>query len=111
MSDDESDGRQSPSDDRDTSRTLASSAHDVRFEHGRTYAGRGTHPIPNDELNTINERNAHHLFLRLLHDKLFLAPVKKFDKILDLGSGTGLCTYPLRRCSSENTLILVLRGN
>lgn len=93
MSDDES-GRQSPLDDHDTSRTLASSAHDVRFEHGRRYAGRGTHPIPNDELNAENERTAHNLFLRMLDDRLFLAPVQKLDRVIDLGSGTGLCTSP-----------------
>ena len=77
-------------DDRDTSWTLASSAHDYWFENGRTYQGRGSHPIPNDELNAQHDTFAHHCFLVMLHDQLHLAPVEKFDRVLDLGSGIGL---------------------
>ena len=76
--------------DRDTSWTLASSAHDLRFENGRHYAGRGNHPVPNDELNAENERIAHHMFLLMLHDKLWEAPIQNPRRIVDLGSGTGL---------------------
>ena len=80
----------SPEDDRDTLQTLASSMREFRHEHGRTYAGRGSHSIPNDELNAEHEKIGHHMFQLLMRDKLFLAPVQKPSRVLDIGSGTGL---------------------
>ena len=83
----------SPIEEDDTIISLASTARDLRFEHGRTYAGRGTDPIPNDELNAEHEAFAHDLFLKLLNHRLYIAPIPEPRKILDLGCGTGL--WPL----------------
>ena len=75
-----------------SSRSLASSAHDFRFENGRRYHGYkdGTHIFPNDDLNAKHEKYFHHLCLRLLEDRLYLAPLDRPKNVLDLGTGTGL---------------------
>lgn len=32
----------------------------------------------------------HEMFLELLHKKLYLAPIKKPQRVIDLGTGTGI---------------------
>jgi ubiquinone/menaquinone biosynthesis C-methylase UbiE len=45
---------------------------------------------PNDDLTTGFEVIIHHLWLLTLNDKLFLAPLENPQRILDVGTGTGL---------------------
>lgn len=47
------------------------------------------YPFPNDFKSGTNEKIAHHLFLRILDDKLYLAPIESPQRIVDLGTGTG----------------------
>lgn len=79
----------------ETARTEASSTHDYKYENGRRYHAyrEGSYPMPNDDLNTENERIAHLLLSLLLKDKLYLAPIDDPKYVIDLGTGIGLCEY------------------
>jgi ubiquinone/menaquinone biosynthesis C-methylase UbiE len=83
-----------------------------RFDNGRRYhsyrQGENEYWGPNDELQNDQLDIAHHMFLILLDQKLYLAPIRDPQRILDLGCGTGIwcidmaegiqytCTQPLR---------------
>ncbi|KAL1995838.1 hypothetical protein VTN49DRAFT_704 [Thermomyces lanuginosus] len=74
------------------SASLTSSVLDYRYENGRRYHKfrDGSYLLPNDD--TENERldMVHEMFLELLHKKLYLAPIKKPQRVIDLGTGTGI---------------------
>lgn len=72
--------------------SLASKVTSYRYENGRRYHAyrEGTYYAPNDEKYSNYETIVHHLWLLTLHDQLFLAPIQNPERILDIGTGTGL---------------------
>jgi SAM-dependent methyltransferase len=50
----------------------------------------GTYYAPNDAASQAYESIVHHLWLLTLRDRLFLAPLTSPQRILDIGTGTGL---------------------
>ena len=50
--------------------------------------------MPNDELEQDRLDLSHALMTKAIGDKLFLAPVDtdKMQRVLDIGTGTGICT-------------------
>jgi len=76
------------------STSLTSSVLKYEWKHGRRYHSyqSGAYSFPNDEKEQDRLDMIHHVFYRLMDDRLFLAPIKPDDglRILDLGTGTGL---------------------
>ncbi|KAI9789496.1 MAG: hypothetical protein M1833_002306 [Piccolia ochrophora] len=73
--------------------TLTSSVLKYRQENGRRYHAyrEGQYWGPNDDKQNEALDIAHHLFLKALDGKLFLAPIgENAEKILDVGTGTGI---------------------
>ncbi|PYI00074.1 S-adenosyl-L-methionine-dependent methyltransferase [Aspergillus ellipticus CBS 707.79] len=73
--------------------SLGSSVLRYEFKHGRRYHAdhMGNYPFPNDEPEQNRLDMIHHVFYRLLNDRLFLAPIDPNGKrILDIGTGTGI---------------------
>ncbi|KAH6639667.1 S-adenosyl-L-methionine-dependent methyltransferase [Boeremia exigua] len=72
--------------------SIASKITSYRYENGRRYHSyrEGTYYAPNDEAYSNYETIVHHLWLLTLHDQLFLAPIKDPERVLDIGTGTGL---------------------
>ena len=72
--------------------SLSSLVMKFEFENGRRYhafqAGRYAFPNDEEELNRMDLEN--HLFFMLLGEKLHHAPLKSPQRILDLGTGTGI---------------------
>lgn len=63
------------------------------WKHGRRYHGyqSGSYNFPNDEQEQDRLDMVHHVFFRLLGDRLFLAPIDPRGKtVLDIGTGTGV---------------------
>lgn len=62
------------------------------YENGRRYHSyqSGHYAFPNDEDELARMDLEHHIFLLLLDGELHLAPVKCPQRILDLGTGTGI---------------------
>jgi len=73
--------------------SLSSSVSKYRYENGRRYHGYkdGLYMQPNDEKQLSVQDLGHHMMLLLLENKLHLAPiVEKPQRILDIGTGTGI---------------------
>ncbi|KAI5455716.1 S-adenosyl-L-methionine-dependent methyltransferase [Mariannaea sp. PMI_226] len=76
--------------------SLSSSIYNYRQENGRTYHKYqdGKYNLPNDELEQERLDLQHHLFLLTFENKLGLAPPNdpnsKVNRVLDLGTGTGI---------------------
>ncbi|PGH07447.1 hypothetical protein GX51_01748 [Blastomyces parvus] len=72
--------------------SVTSSIYKYRLEHGRRYHGYkdGAYYAPNDEKANEVLDIAHHSYLLMLKKKLYLAPIEKPQKVLDLGTGTGI---------------------
>ncbi|KAI6784652.1 uncharacterized protein J7T54_006698 [Emericellopsis cladophorae] len=74
--------------------TLTPSILEYRQLHGRTYpnAKTGDYWGPNDERQSEGLDLIHNALTLLLHDKLFLAPLRQDDpgRVLDIGTGTGI---------------------
>jgi len=73
--------------------SIATEIRDGRVENGRLYAGYGKHdyglPVDEDEWDRIDMN--HYKYTLLQNDQLFLAPMEPNpQKILDLGTGTGI---------------------
>ncbi|KAF2736431.1 S-adenosyl-L-methionine-dependent methyltransferase [Polyplosphaeria fusca] len=62
------------------------------FENGRRYHAfkSGSYPLPNDELEQERLNVMHHMLKKALNDRLFLAPTQHFQRVLDIGTGTGI---------------------
>ena len=82
-----------PSDDEDGDlRSLTDSVTDYPEEWGRTYHryNEGSYLFPNDD-EEKDRQNIQHECVRAIHGgKLFFAPVKDPEKILDIGTGSGI---------------------
>ncbi|KAL1976120.1 hypothetical protein VTN31DRAFT_2402 [Thermomyces dupontii] len=74
------------------SASLTSSVLDYRHENGRRYHKfrDGSYLLPNDETENDRLDMFHELCLTLLHRKLYLAPIKNPQRVIDLGTGTGI---------------------
>ncbi|KAL1993936.1 hypothetical protein VTN49DRAFT_2605 [Thermomyces lanuginosus] len=74
------------------SASLTSSVLEYRHENGRRYHKYrdGAYLLPNDESENDRLDMVHEMFLLLLHGKLYLAPIKNPQRVMDLATGTGL---------------------
>ncbi|PYI00695.1 S-adenosyl-L-methionine-dependent methyltransferase [Aspergillus sclerotiicarbonarius CBS 121057] len=73
--------------------SLSSSVQKYEFKHGRRYHAHhmGNYPFPNDQPEQDRLDMVHHIFYRLVNNRLFLAPMNPDGKrILDIGTGTGI---------------------
>ncbi|RPB18879.1 S-adenosyl-L-methionine-dependent methyltransferase, partial [Terfezia boudieri ATCC MYA-4762] len=73
--------------------SIVSGINNYRFENGRRYHAysEGHYYAPNDERQNAQLDIFHHVYTLALDGELFLAPVTAdADRILDLGTGTGL---------------------
>lgn len=72
--------------------SLVSSIMKYREENGRTYHAYGSTEYwgPNDERAQDQQDLSHHLWTLALKGELYLAPVKNPQRILDIGTGTGI---------------------
>lgn len=72
--------------------SVTASVYDYQFEHGRRYHAfrAGKYLLPNDEKEQERLNLQHHLWMLVLQDKLYLAPLEKAPhRVLDIGTGTG----------------------
>ncbi|ETN40029.1 uncharacterized protein HMPREF1541_04304 [Cyphellophora europaea CBS 101466] len=72
--------------------SLRSSVENYKIEHGRRYHSfkEGRYLFPNDEQEQERYDLMHHILVRSIGDKLFLAPAStEGTRILDLGTGSG----------------------
>lgn len=76
----------------DETDTLASSIMHYRIENGRQYHAYrdGAYWGPNDEVAKEILDFAHHMYFLTLDRKLHMAPLKDPQRILDVGTGTGI---------------------
>ncbi|KAJ5929626.1 hypothetical protein N7454_006576 [Penicillium verhagenii] len=72
--------------------SLSSSILNYEYQNGRRYhSGRlSNYMMPNDEEEQDRMDLAHHIWLLLMKGELYQAPVQNPQKILDLGTGTGI---------------------
>ncbi|OJJ36317.1 hypothetical protein ASPWEDRAFT_737065 [Aspergillus wentii DTO 134E9] len=72
--------------------SITSSIIDYQYENGRRYpSSRANHyMMPNDEDEQDRLDLVHHLYLMLMKGELYNAPIENPQKILDLGTGTGI---------------------
>ncbi|KAL8866257.1 MAG: hypothetical protein Q9174_006408, partial [Haloplaca sp. 1 TL-2023] len=72
--------------------TLDSAYSRFRWENGRRYHSYrdGAYWGPNDETHNDQQDIAHHAWRLALDNKLYLAPIHKPERILDVGTGTGI---------------------
>lgn len=77
-----------------TSQSLATSAREFIYEHGRRYhsykADVNPYLFPNDDREQDREDLKHAMFLKLFNKTLHFAPVPADANVLDLGTGTGI---------------------
>jgi SAM-dependent methyltransferase len=61
------------------------------IENGRRYHAfkSGAYPLPNDEEELERLNVVHNMVKTALGDKLYLAPISDFGRVLDIGTGTG----------------------
>ncbi|KAL8992238.1 MAG: hypothetical protein Q9169_007254 [Polycauliona sp. 2 TL-2023] len=72
--------------------TLESAYSRYRWENGRRYHSYrdGAYWGPNDETHNDQQDIAHHAWRLALNQKLYLAPIHSPERILDVGTGTGI---------------------
>ncbi|KAL1994832.1 hypothetical protein VTN49DRAFT_1019 [Thermomyces lanuginosus] len=74
------------------SASLTSSVLEYRHENGRRYHKYrdGSYLLPNDEKENDRLDMVHELCLQVLNRKLYLAPIKNPQRVIDLATGTGI---------------------
>ncbi|KAJ5899083.1 hypothetical protein N7495_003827 [Penicillium taxi] len=80
-------------DDGSDTTSLSSSLLYYEYENGRRYHSNRTdfgNRMPNDEAEQDRMDLAHHIWRLLLDGELYKAPIENPQKILDLGTGTGI---------------------
>lgn len=72
--------------------SLSSSAFDYRYELGRRYHSyrQGRHFLPNDEQEQDRMDLTHAEMMLLLDNHLYFAPLISPQRVIDLGTGTGI---------------------
>ncbi|KAJ5636495.1 uncharacterized protein N7484_009808 [Penicillium longicatenatum] len=72
--------------------SMTSSALNYQYENGRRYHSyhEGEYVLPNDEQEQDRLDLSHHIYLMLLKGELHRAPVKDPQRVLDIGTGTGI---------------------
>ncbi|KAL8940789.1 MAG: hypothetical protein Q9211_002111 [Gyalolechia sp. 1 TL-2023] len=72
--------------------TLDSACSRYRYENGRRYHSYcdGAYWGPNDEIHNDQQDIAHHAWKLALDNQLYKAPITNPDRILDVGTGTGI---------------------
>ncbi|KAL1990221.1 hypothetical protein VTN49DRAFT_6060 [Thermomyces lanuginosus] len=72
--------------------SLTSSVLDFRHENGRRYHKYrdGSYLLPNDESENDRMDMLHEIYLMVMHRRLYLAPIKKPQRVIDLATGTGI---------------------
>ncbi|EPS35960.1 hypothetical protein H072_10565 [Dactylellina haptotyla CBS 200.50] len=72
--------------------SLSDSVRNYKYENGRRYHAykEGQWVMPNDEVQQEQMDLMHHVFLVRLGGRLFLAPIENPQKIMDVGTGTGI---------------------
>ncbi|KAI4176178.1 MAG: hypothetical protein LQ343_001222 [Gyalolechia ehrenbergii] len=72
--------------------TLDSAYSRYRYENGRRYHSYcdGAYWGPNDEIHNDQQDIAHHAWKLALDNQLYKAPITNPDRILDVGTGTGI---------------------
>ena len=102
----EVDNRSSSSDDLAAfdSASITSSVLDYEYENGRRYHGwkAGSYPLPNDEKELDRIDLKHHITLLLCDGNLHLAPIHRPQRVLDLGTGTGIWAIEMGDASPES---------
>lgn len=74
------------------STSLSDSVRDYNFENNRRYHKfrEGSYHFPNDEPEQTREDMKHAMIVSLCDGRLHFAPLKSPEKILDVGTGTGI---------------------
>ncbi|KAJ3539424.1 hypothetical protein NM208_g5498 [Fusarium decemcellulare] len=78
--------------------SIASSVFKYEWKHGRRYHSNrsGQYSFPNDDTEQDRLDMVHHVFYRLLQDRLYLAPIDLDGlNVLDIGTGTGIWAIQL----------------
>ncbi|EED23776.1 methyltransferase LaeA-like, putative [Talaromyces stipitatus ATCC 10500] len=72
--------------------SISTSVRNYKYENGRRYHAfrEGQHVLPNDENEQARMDLAHHIYLMLTGGKLYLSPIHDPQRVLDLGTGTGI---------------------
>ncbi|KAF8250003.1 S-adenosyl-L-methionine-dependent methyltransferase [Wilcoxina mikolae CBS 423.85] len=73
--------------------SLTSSVNEYIIENGRryhAYFGADKNPLPTDEIEQDRLDMHHEIFLQILKGKLHTAPLKDPQRVLDIGTGTGI---------------------
>lgn len=90
--DEEDDGYETATDSA-ASTSLASSAREFIYEHGRRYHSyrKGAYLFPNDDREQDREDLKHAMYLKLFNKTLHFAPINtEGANVIDLGTGTGI---------------------
>ncbi|OJD14058.1 hypothetical protein AJ78_05564 [Emergomyces pasteurianus Ep9510] len=90
--DDASDGGYVSGSEQTISSSLAPSACDYVYEHGRRFHRfhEGAYLFPNDEREQEREDMKHSMIVKLCGGKLHFAPLDSPQRIIDIGTGTGV---------------------
>lgn len=94
-------------DDRSDSTSLRSSILEHAYVNGRRYHRyrHGRYPIPNDEAEQNREDMLHTMMMESTDGRLFYAPIgPNPQKVIDLGTGTGLWAIECRQANSLPSL-------
>ncbi|KAI9763224.1 MAG: hypothetical protein M1840_000842 [Geoglossum simile] len=78
--------------DTESTMTLPSYVLNYQCENGRTYHAfhEGKYLLPNDDREQDRLDMVHHIYSKVAGGKLFLAPIQNPQKVLDIGTGTGI---------------------
>lgn len=86
---------------------MTSSVRDYAFENGRRYHKfrEGRYNFPNDEPEQEREDMKHAMIVNLCNGRLHYAPLEAPQKILDVGTGTGIWAIDSMCCATQALLM------
>lgn len=87
--------------------SITSSSTEWEWENGRRYHAHraGSYPLPNDEPELDRLDLKHHIMMLLSDGHLHLAPLVNPEKVLDIGTGTGIWAIQMGDQYPESTVI------